>query len=232
MKTMKTKAFAIAVSSLLLIWASYSCSQDKKPAAKEAEDVLTELEQEEPEPGLKYYGIRSGIIEYKHSGQRTGTSILYFDRYGHRSATYSDMIMNGQPEKTWAFSMDDMQYIYKEGSMQGMKMKNPLTEKLTKVKDLEKFTEEIYNQMGFKPAGTESYQGKECRVFKGEMGKVLVWNGLLMYMEMNVMGTTVKQEAVKVDVNTRVKPSVFDLPGDVTFTEMPAMGGMKTQDNE
>ena len=229
---MKTKVLISFMTALMLLWTLNSCLREKKPAAKEAEDVLTELEQEEPEPGLKYYGIRSGIIEYKHSGQRTGTSTLYFDKYGHRSATYSDMIMNGQPDKTWAVSLDDMQYIYKEGSKQGMKMKNPLTEELTKVKDLEKFTEEIYNQMGFKPAGTESYQGKECRVFKGEMGKVLAWNGLLMYMEMNVMGTTTRQEAVKVDVNTRVKPSVFDLPTDVTFTEMPAMGGMKTQVNE
>jgi hypothetical protein len=229
---MKTKVFTPIVTIFLLTWLFNSCSQDKKPAVKQAEDVLTELEQEEPEPGLKYYGIRSGIIEYKHTGQRTGTSILYFDKYGHRSATYSDMTMNNQSEKTWAFSFDDMQYVYKEGSKQGMKMKNPLTETLTKVQDLDKFTEEIYDQMGFKPAGTESYHGKECRVFKGDMGKVLAWNGLLMYMEMNVMGTTTKQEAVKVDVNTRVKPSVFDLPAGVTFAEMPAMGGMKPHVNE
>jgi hypothetical protein len=226
---MKPKFLSTLLAGLLLLWLCNSCSKDKKPAAKEAEDVLTELEQEEPEPGLKYYGIRSGIIEYKHSGQRTGTSILYFDKFGHRSAMYSDMIINGQPDKTWAISLDDIQYVYKVGSKQGMKMKNPLTEKLATAKDLEKFTEEIYAQMGFKPSGTESYQGKECRVFQGDMGKVLAWKGLLMYMEMNVMGTTTKQEAVKVDVNTRIKPSVFDLPGDVTFSEMtmPPMGGVK-----
>jgi hypothetical protein len=221
---MKTKVLTAIITTVLLLWLLNSCSQDKKPAAKAAEDVLTELEQEEPETGLKYYGIRSGIVEYKHSGQRTGTSILYFDKYGHRSATYSDLIMNGQPDKTWAFSFDDMQYGYKVGSKQGMKMKNPMTEELIKEGDLEKFMEKIYDQMGFKPAGTESYQGKECRVFKGDMGKVLAWKGLLMYMEMNVMGTTSKQEAVKVDINARVKPSVFDLPGDVTFKEMPAFG--------
>ena len=79
---MKPKFLSTLLAGLLLLWLCNSCSKDKKPAAKEAEDVLTELEQEEPEPGLKYYGIRSGIIEYKHSGQRTGTSILYFDKFG------------------------------------------------------------------------------------------------------------------------------------------------------
>jgi hypothetical protein len=226
---MKTKVLTTIFSAFILLWAFNSCSRDKKPAAKGAEEVLTELEQEEPEVGLKYYNNKSGIIEYKHTGQRTGTTTLYFDKYGHRSATYSDMMMNNQPDKGWVISFDDMQYMYKEGSKQGTKMKNPMIEALTKINDLEKFTDDMYAKMGFKPAGTENYLGRECRVLKGDMGKVLVWNGLLMYMEMTVMGMTTKQEATKVDVNVRVKSSVFDLPNDVTFTEMtiPGMGDMK-----
>jgi hypothetical protein len=47
---------------------------------------------------------------------------------------------------------------------------------------------------------------------------------------MKVMGTTTKQEVVKVDVNIRVKPTVFDLPADATFTKIPAMEAMKTTD--
>ncbi|MBN1414914.1 MAG: hypothetical protein JW973_07425 [Bacteroidales bacterium] len=228
---MKTKILTSILSVLLLMWLFNHCSQDKKPAAKEKEpeDVLTELEQEEPDVSLKLYGIKSGIIEYKHTGQRTGTTTLYFDKYGHRSAIYSDMVMNNQADKGWTISFDDMVYMYKEGRKQGNKMKNTMIESLTKVNDLEKFTEETYDKMGFKPAGNEKYLGKECRVFTGDMGKVLTWNGLLMYMEMNVMGMTTKQEATKIDVNVRVNPSVFELPKDVTFTEMtiPEMGGMR-----
>lgn len=222
---MKTKVITLLVSALLLSWLCFSCSQDKKPAAKEAEDTLTKLEQEEPEPGLKLYGIRSGIIEYKHTGQRTGTTTLYFDKFGHRSATYSDMMMNNQPDKGWIISFDEMQYMFKEGSKEGMKMKNPMIEGLMKVNDMEKFIEETYGRMGFKPAGTEKYLGKDCKVFKGDMGKVLTWNGILMYMEMTVMGNTTRQEATKIDVNTRIKPSIFELPKDITFKElnMPGM---------
>ena len=221
---MKSKTIVILTSTLLLFWICNNCSQDKKPAAKDAEDVLTELEQEEPEIGLKLYGIKSGIIEYKHSGTRTGTSKMYFDKYGHRTANYSDLVMNGQPDKGWVISFDEMQYMYKEGVKQGMKMKNPMIEGLKKVNDLEKFAEETYDKMGFKSAGTEMYLGKECRVFKGDMGKVLTWNGLLMYMEMTVMGTTTKQEVTKIDVNVPVKASLFELPKDVTFSEMTMPG--------
>ena len=226
---MKTKVLTFVVFAFIVSITFYKCSQDKKQAGEAAESTAKGSEAVEPETddreiGLKLYGIRSGIIEYKHTGTRTGTSKLYFDRYGHRSATYSDLVMNNQPDKGWIISFDEMQYMYKEGNKQGAKMKNPMIEGLAKVNDLEKFVEETYNKMGFKPSGNEMHLGKECRVFKGEMGKVLTWNGLLMFMEMNVMGTITRQEATRIDVNVPVKKSVFELPTDVTFSEMNMFG--------
>jgi hypothetical protein len=221
---MKTKVLLIGISALLLMWICISCSQEKKPAGKETVSTQSEMADNEPEVGLKLYGIKSGIIEYKHSGAKTGTSILYFDRYGHRTASYSDLMMNGQPDKGWIISFDEMQYMYREGNKQGTKLKNPMIEALNKVQDIDKLTEDLYDKMGFKPAGTENFLGKDCRVFKGTMGKVMTWNGLLMYMEMNAGTMTMKQEATKVEVNVKVKSSVFDLPGNVTFTEMPGFG--------
>ncbi len=221
---MKTKTLIISVSALFLLWLASSCSQNKKTAAGETESEAAAIEEDEPAGGLKLYGVKSGIIEYKHSGSRTGTSIIYFDKYGHRSAAYSDLMMNNHPEKGWTISFDEMQYMFQEGNTQGTKMKNPMIEGLLKVQDLEKLTEELYDKMGFKPAGTEKFLGKDCRVFKGTMGKVMTWNGLLMYMEMNAGGMTMKQEATKLELNAKIKPSVFELPKDVTFTEMPGMG--------
>ena len=217
---MKTKVFILSVSAILLLWICNSCSQEKKPAGQTSGEPGSESVVNEPETVLKLYGIKSGIIEYKHTGSRTGTSIMYFDNYGHRSANYSDLIMNNQVDKGWVVSFDEMQYMFKEGINQGTKMKNPMIEALKEVNDLEKFTEETYAKLGFQPAGTESYLGKECRVFKGNMGKVLSWNGILMYMEMNAGVMTYKQEATKIKVNVPVKASYFQLPEDVTFSEI------------
>ena len=117
--------------------------------------------------------------------------------------------------------------MYQPGNKNGQKMKNPMIEGLKKVKDMDKFMEETYAKMGFQPAGTEKYLGKDCKVYKGKMGKVLTWNGILMYMEMNVMGNVTKQEVTKIDVNIPVKASYFDLPKDVKFTELNIPGGIK-----
>ncbi len=221
---MKTKVFIISVSAILLLWVCNNCAQEKKPAGQESENIKSESEADESEGGLKLYGIKSGIIEYKHSGSRTGTSILYFDKYGYRSATYSDLVMNNQVDKGWGISFDETQYMYKEGSKQGTKMKNPMIESLKKVNDMEKFIEETYSKMGFIPAGTEKFLGKECRVYKGDIGKILIWNGIMMYTEMNAGVMTYKQEVTKLDINARIKPSVFELPKDITFSEMPGFG--------
>jgi hypothetical protein len=173
---------------------------------------------------LKIFGIKSGIIEYKHSGTNTGTSTLYFDNYGQKSANYMVITSGGKTQKSWVISLSEMQYIYDPVTKTGQKMKNPMIEGLKEIDDMEKFTEEMYAKMGFKPAGNENFLGRDCRVFKGNMGKVLTWNGLLMFMEMTVMGTTTGQEATKVEVNVPVKASLFEVPADVTFTDIPAFG--------
>jgi hypothetical protein len=174
---------------------------------------------------LKMYGIKSGILEYNHSGtSSSGTSTLYFDDYGQKSANYMVLTTQGKLQKSWIISLSEMQYIYDPVARTGQKMKNPFIEGLKGIDDLEKFTEDMYAKMGFKEAGTEKFLGRDCRVFKGDMGKVLTWNGILMLMEMSVMGTTSRQEATKVDVGVPVKASLFEVPADIKFTDLPSFG--------
>ncbi len=227
---MKTNLRSSTLLTIFIVWLVAGCSQNTKHDKNEtpaSSSEVKEAETDEEVAGFKLYGIKSGIIEYKYTGTRTGTSIMYFDKYGKRSASYSNLTINKETDKSWALNLDDMQYIWKEGSAQGMKMKNQMLEELTKINDLEKFAEETYAKMGFKPAGTETFHGKECRVFKGNMGKILIWKGILMLSEMNIMGTTTHQEATKIDINVPVKSSVFELPKGVTFSEMPAFGNNK-----
>ena len=69
-------------------------------------------------------------------------------------------------------------------------MKNPIIESLQKMDkpDFDQVTEELYSKMGFKRAGTEKFMDKDCIAFKGDMGKILTWNGILMLMDMNYSG--------------------------------------------
>ena len=40
--------------------------------------------------GFKLYGIETGSIEYKYSGNEVGIGTLYFDNYGNRCAMKMD----------------------------------------------------------------------------------------------------------------------------------------------
>jgi len=99
------------------------------------------------EAALKPYKLKSGIIEYKYSGDKTGIATLYFDDYGMKSAMYSDLVTRGESSKTWVVSSGDIQYMWdlsKPGK--GMKMQNPLTAwfKEASKGDVESFTESAY----------------------------------------------------------------------------------------
>lgn len=175
---------------------------------------------------LKPYGIKSGIIEYKYSGTRTGKSIMYFDDYGLLSAVKNDITSFGNNEKGWIISIKDDQYKFDpEKSDEGIKMKNPILEAFFEMeqKDFDKFADELYSRMGFKKAGTEKFLNKDCVVYKGDLGKILAWNGLLLYSETEVGGIKASQEAVSVKVNVPIDRKYFEIPKNIKFKEVPSL---------
>jgi len=173
---------------------------------------------------LKPYGIKSGIIEYTYSGDKTGTGTLYFDDYGMKSAMYMETITEGEESKGWVVAFGDYQYMWDPDQPDdGMKMKNPLLSWINEASngDYESFTEEAYKKMGMVKSGKETLLGKECDVIKGDMGKVLVWKGIMMMMELNMGGYSSGQIATSVRSNVPVDAKYFVIPANITFSEMP-----------
>jgi hypothetical protein len=179
------------------------------------------------EVSLKPYGIESGIIEYKYSGSQVGTGTMYFDEYGYRSAMKMDTKMNDQPQKGWVVSFKEYQYIFDPAKPdEGLKMKNPIIESLLKMDkpDFDKVAEDLYSKMGMKRSGTEKFMGKDCIVFKGDNGKILTWNGILMLMDMTYSGIKTKQEVTSIKINVPVDAKYFEIPKNIKFNEMPGFG--------
>jgi hypothetical protein len=172
---------------------------------------------------LKPYGIKSGIIEYAYSGDKTGTGTLYFDDYGMKSAMYIETVADGEESRGWVVSSGDYQYMWDPDQPDdGMKMKNPLISWMNEASegDMESFIEDSYTKMGMVKTGKEVLLGKECDVIKGDMGKVLVCNGILMLSDFR-MGTYVsRQEATSVITNVPVNAKYFVIPQNITFIEM------------
>jgi hypothetical protein len=173
---------------------------------------------------LKPYGIKSGIIEYAYSGDKTGTGTLYFDDYGMKSAMYMETVTEGEESKGWVVTHADYQYMWDpDQPADGMKMRNPLLTWITESsKDtLESYTEEMYTKMGMVKSGKETLLGKECTVIKGDMGKVLIWKGIMMLMDFKMGAYVSKQEATSVKTNVPVDAKYFAIPKNITFSEMP-----------
>ncbi|HKK43324.1 MAG TPA: hypothetical protein VJ963_13000 [Bacteroidales bacterium] len=176
------------------------------------------------EATLKPYGIKSGIIEYPYSGDKVGKGTLYFDDYGLKSAMYTDAVERGEKRKGWVVTSGDFQYIWDdERSSEGMKLKNPVIDWINSASegDIESFAESMYSKMGMEISGSENLLGKECRVFKGKTGKVLIWNGILMLLDMKMMGSNSCQEAIDIKINLPVESKYFIIPKDIKFSEMP-----------
>ncbi len=176
------------------------------------------------EVSLKPYGIKSGIIEYKYSGSQVGVGTMYFDEYGYKSAMKMDTKTNDKPNKGWVISFKEYQYMFDPAQPdKGLKMKNPMIESLLKMEkqDYDRVAEDLYSQMGMKLAGTEKFLDKDCIVFKGDMGKVLTWNGILMLMDMNYSGVKTKQEVTSIKINIPVDEKYFEIPKNIKFSEMP-----------
>jgi hypothetical protein len=178
----------------------------------------------EQEISLKPYGIKSGIIEYSYSGDKVGKGTLYFDDFGLKSAMYTDAIENGEKRKGWVVTLGEYQYMWDADNLtEGMKLKNPIINRAAAEAkgDIESFTESIYTQMGFTKEANETFLGKDCKVMKGSMGKVLIWNGILMLMDIKATGYQSHQEVTKLQTDIPVEAKHYIIPKNIKFSEMP-----------
>lgn len=184
--------------------------------------ILTAVQAQEQM--LKPYSIKSGIIEYAYSGDKTGTGTLYFDEYGMKSAMYMKTVTEGEESTSWVLTSGNYQYMWDpDQPEEGMKMKNPLISWIqeTSKGDIESFTEQTYSKMGMVKSGTELCLGKECTVIKGKPGKVLIWNGIMMLSDFRMGAYVSRQEATSVKTDVPVDQKYFIIPKNITFSEMP-----------
>lgn len=172
------------------------------------------------------FKFKSGIIEYRYSGDKTGKAVHYIDDYGLRTAAYTEINNDGELTKGWVVSSGDYQYMWDPARpTQGMKMKNPMMNQIKQSSsgEIDALTLETYEKMGMKKTGTEKFLGKECDLLKGTMGKVLIWNGVLMLMELRMGEYLSRQEAISVKTDLTIDQKYFAIPKDITFAEMPGL---------
>lgn len=224
---MKYRSLLIILASVALILILTGCGQKKKPAANEPGAETEVAETSIPDTDIKGKGplqVRSGIIEYSYSGDKTGKSTQYFDDYGMKNAVYTELTSHGETSKGWTVTIGEDQYMWNlSNTGQGMKTKNPMMKTLmdSSGEDILSYMASMYEQMGMTESGTEMCQGKECNVFSGPVGKVLIWKGIMMKMEMSVGTMVSRQEVTSIKTNVAVDNKYFRIPDNITFSEIP-----------
>lgn len=224
MKTQNINFILSTLLSLCLLIFISSCGEKEKETLESveqtAEDISTDTD-------LKIFKVKSGIVEYKITGYEVGKKILYFDNYGSKTAFHMDTKSDDEINKGWIVSKGDYQYMFEPSrSNEGLKIENPFMQWLKESSggDMEKFSEEMYTKLGMKKAGTENFLGKECIVYRGDMGKVLIWNGILI-LNVTMIGEEVsRQEATSIKVNVPIDEKYFEIPKNIKFSEMPGFG--------
>lgn len=172
------------------------------------------------------FRFKSGIIEYRYSGDKTGTAVHYIDEYGLKTAQYSEITSDGELTKSWIVSYGEYQYMWDPARPgHGMKMKNPLMTGIQPISadEIDDLNAKTYEKMGMRKTGTEKFLGRECDLLQGGMGKVLIWNGVLMLLDLKMGEYVSRQEATSVKTGIAVDQKYFTIPKNITFQEMAGL---------
>ncbi len=187
---------------------------------------------------FKKYQIKSGIAQYVHEGNVTGTETVWFDDWGEREfrVTETETKMLGMRQKTnscqLTIGLDN--YQWDPVTKKGTHVKNTLMEEVMKDPnfDQEEFARELMKSTGFRKTGEATIDGRNCDVWEGMNSKVWVWknNGLAVRSEMHlIVNVTIK--LTEFESNPKISSEKFQVPVDVKFTEekMPTMEELQQQ---
>ena len=185
---------------------------------------------------LKRYDIKSGIVEYATttSGKVMGSTIdgngtdkLFFKDWGAIELKESMLTQttamkflgkaSTETEEThtmvkldngesWSVDFNKKQIYASRDMAMDMIMANQPDA------DAGKVGESMLESMGGKKTGTEQFLGYSCDVWEIMNGKQWIHKGLMLKMEMTVLGITTKTEATSVKLDVSVPDANFNLP--------------------
>lgn len=227
-----SKLISVTFFSLVLLLAFSGCKKPPQPKSPES-IVQEELKQDKPlQNGKKTklprkYSIKSGIIHstIQNSFMKVELkSTTYFDKYGELETVEetSEIEMMGQKVKTHQLRITRDGFIHTIDMIKKTGAKAPIVsfEDLNSF-DFSKFNKETLSKWNIEELPDETYLGKKCKVTtfnnKTMKGKVLVWQGITLYSEIDVSGMNIKSVANKIETNININKSIFEIPKDIKF---------------
>jgi len=188
---------------------------------------------------FKKYSKKSGHVEYKLSGDASGTTVTYWDDWGRKEVQIEDSKttifgMTNEQNKTTLMLGSEL-YTWKKGDNQIQKSVNPIAktweENNYTEKDIDKISKEMLEKGGFKKTGEETVDGKNCEIYEGVAGKLWIWkdNQVAIKTNMKLLGININSEATKIDLDASVPASVFELPKGMEIVEVQNANEQQTE---
>ncbi len=161
------------------------------------------------------YPAKSGLIVYSLSGIKSGTEINYFDEYGALASCLQ--IFNNV-----SADFDSINTILNHDTIVVLNVSTHVGNYSCLFDCFNKNKQNIISDstlsiLGYKNVGNESIIGIECDKYMSDNGKIWVWHNFVIKSEMEIMGTKLLKEAVKISINIDVPENEFDIPKYYTF---------------
>lgn len=206
---------------LLLILSTTRCGVEQ---AESHTSNSVDLEKNK-EKNAGIFGYESGKIEISYNGTKN-KEILYFDKWGLRSAKYiySENRENGEVKLTSIeIVKNNVTYIIDPVEKSGLKIVNPplALEKEEEMEVLGFKEERKLSKLGYHRVGTENIAGKECSIWEDETSMISTKNflhkGLLLKTLITIEGEEIVSQASDIQVNIKIPATKFALPKGIKF---------------
>ncbi len=205
---------------------SAACKNSVTSNSSESNSVVSEISEATTNDDLKSISYETETII--PGGMGTTNSKVIFDDYGKKSRTEmtTTMSLGGKSMNTSYNSLMVDGYVYSWSNLAktGNKFKLDASNFDPANTDFSKLTDEMRKKLNYKDLGTETVNGKDCKVasFTTEQmqGKIWMWKQVPVKMEMSMMGKVITTNVKDINENPNIPAGIFDVPSDIQFKEM------------
>ena len=165
---------------------------------------------------LKRVSMKSGMIEYKLSGDVKGTEVLYFDQWGWREKTIRKYTYS-----KYGISSDENRVELRNGDFtfrgnfktgKGSATQNKLESSMLRYKSRAEVTQTIMESRNGTFVGEENILGKLCTVWEFPRGltqKIWVHEGLILKQEQRIATLTIISTATNIQFDSSYSDGDF-----------------------
>lgn len=221
------KKISILLSFLII---TISCKGNEN----KTDDSLSVANSNKQEEMLKRYDVKSGIVSYQTtiSGKVMGSTVkgsgassLYFKNWGglelreeeSNQITTVSIMGHTNTEKTHSHVMNKLDngesyladFEKKQITVRRDPMMDIINQSGSNASDVGK---KMLESMGGKMIGQEKFMGYNCEIWEIMGGKQWVYKGVMLKIDMSVMGIRTVTEAISAKFDVSVADKYFELP--------------------